>query len=419
MTLPRALQLARSQPAALQAAALLTARTHLRDAARHRYLPTIMLSVDDNLGFRSRSEAALTSSLSDLALSARATIAARVFDFGLRSAELSAAESSRDAQEHNANSIRLELELTVATLYATALADLELLATYERELADRAEVVTGIEALIGQGLRPRIDQTRANAELLRAQVSADIYRLRSAEGRRVLGLQLGMGPHHDTMGLAALPELSVCATEVEIAEAAARIAAEHPQLHAARAQVNAALASERAADAAKLPTLDLTILASFGRSDLVGGSNEAFWGRYGGRQDLYTISAGLVLQWQALDLTVWDRSAAAEAQTGAEREDLRRQTILREIESVQTAKQAREAALVLRRAQELDELSELSLAAEIERYQRGEGSLLQLLDAQRSRRESKLARVDARLARDVACLRLQLQSGGFTFRVPQ
>ena len=408
LRLAHALRLARSQPAGREAAALVAEQSHLRDAASHRYAPTVSLSVDDTIARQGLSDADVRGTMADITLSGHAAIDARVLDFGQRSAELAAAQSGLAAQIQTSSSVQLQLQLAVATQYAAVLADAELLSLSEGEASARAEVLEGIRALVDKGLRPRLDHTRARAELLRAQVDVGIYRQRSADDLRVLALQLGAAG--TTFSLEPLPPVAACASESAIANAARRVAAGHPDLKVARANVSMADANERAADAAKLPALDFTAAASYGRSDLLGGSAPAVFGRYGDTRHNHALSAGLSIQWNALDLTVWDRAKAAAAHARAEREGLRAAEASLEVETVRTTKQASEAGLLLQRASELDALAQQSLSAELERYRMGEGSLLQLLDAQRLRHEAKVTRVEAQLTRDVACLKLQLQS---------
>jgi outer membrane protein TolC len=399
----------RMAPEVAEARAALATDLANVDAARHAYLPTLGLDVHETLTHTGQRERYSDAALSDTNLGASVQADLTVLDFGRRGARLAAAAQQANAGMHGERGAELDASLRIAELYVTLIADLAAIEADDAHLVERERVLDGIAALVEKGLRPVLDRERARAESIRARAALDISRQRARHDRQLLALLLAYPPAQP-IAIEAVPE-NACVDPDQIDHSVAQAEARDPSLASARADVARADAALQSEEANKYPVVTAAAGVSVSRSDVLSNPVDALpLSRTGPVLQTLNANVGLSLRYALLDLTVWDRAAAAKHELEQARSRLRTTRLTRERELLDTAQALRVALIDVARASEVERIATLAVDAEVKRYALGESSLLQLLDAERLSYEAHIDEIAARLAHDRACTRLQLLS---------
>ena len=403
----------RDPPSVLEAAARAQAQRSEVAAAEAAYLPTLNVRLSETLAHARRDEGAELGKLSDATHGAGLDAHWTLLDFGRRAAVIAAESAQLRADRAGTRSAAESAALAVAEQYLRVVANQGLNSVGSEDVADRQQLLQGVQALADRGLWPAVDAVRARAEVIRAETRLRLIETRAAYDRKVLSITLGLDPQRSFLVDAAGAD--VCPWQAEqladLSEPARAAVERAPELARARAGYDRALGDARAAERAKLPGVFASGAAALSRSDVLGKLGTNSMGRYAPIASTFDASIAIGLEWQAFDLSVWDRATAAQARVAAEREHVRDALRTRQLDVERVLQQLRSASLDLRQAAELSELSKLSVVAEKERYIAGQGSLLHVLDAQRLWQEARMQRVQAQLDRDVACVWLALLSG--------
>jgi outer membrane protein len=412
LTLEQAIERARNVAPAVAAERELLAQRALEGrAARHAYLPTAGLRASETLVHNRRSDALTELHLSDATHAAGLQLDATLLDFGRRGAAVDAAEFAFEAQRHRQRMTESDVVFSVVERYLRVLADDELAIARDTNAAEQQSTVDGIQQLVDRGFRAAADLTRARAELSRALLDAQVSHDQALLDRRSLALILGLSPA-ETLQLVR-PEPAALRVDFDAPAAVDDATRLDPERAAEWSTLQQTRAEAAAARAERYPTFALNAGADVARSDALSTLDETSL-RSSPVLTTVNLQAGASLRWTMLDVTTSDRAKAAAA---AARVQARRVEVVdqaRELEAVATVHAARQATLLLQRAEEQYDLAELSVHQENERYRVGQGSLLQLLDAQRLLNEARLDRIQARLQRDTASARLRLLNHGGT-----
>lgn len=323
------------------------------------------------------------------------TLRQTIFDFGRTSGAVAAAAGERDAARESLAAVRQDVALRVREVYNLLLSAMHRADALKETVRAREEVLRQARAFYDEGVRPKLDVVRAEADLYAARTL-----LTTAENERDLArVELAAA-----MGLDTLPDRPLAAPEEEItplpdlAEAKRRAAAGRVELKRIDALRTAAQGATTAARGGHLPVIEAT--ASVGYADRSFPPEGNAWG-VGVRLSV-PIFAGFATREK-------EREAAA-ALRGVEA--LRRDQVLqvgREVEGAWLA--TREAlARVESTARELEAAKESGTLA-LERYREGVGTIIEVTDAQARALEAETANIRARGDTRVALARLERAIG--------
>lgn len=308
-----------------------------------------------------------------------------VFDFGRIAAQSAAADAAIEVERHRADNAWLSIQLAVREGYYAVLAaravvraaeDAVVRATAHRDLA---------RAWVAQGMRPRIELDRAEADLARFEVG----RIRAfgglAAARAVFAGAVGLT---DTQ-LDAAGDLSNISPLPSLADAIRQAGSHDPFVLEMLSRLRAQEARTRAITAEALPDVSLTAALS-GRA----GSATPTSGDQASLDGFVPLipnwNVGLVFNWNIFDGTVWARRSASRRAEDVARAD------------VSVARQAQSAAIqeawggVLVAQSALPALARSLLAAQENyaqadaRFRAGLGTSVELADAEALRTEAEI-----------------------------
>lgn len=293
----------------------------------------------------------------------------------------------------------LEAELTAAARIATDFLGLLGAQASEKlaaELTAQAQRQVDLaQARLDAKKGSQLDLTRAKVTLtnlvVQQQTSADSTRVSLATLRNDLGLE-------PATPLAVRDQVAVPAVETSLAEALAQARLQRPQLAVAAANQRAARLGVTAVRLRRWA--DLQVNAAY--TNTLAGTD-------GGGHD-YSLGA-------TLKLPLWDgQSAKAEVDAAVAAWKQADERLLQTGESIQLAVEQQhllytDAVAQLTAADEAVRLAAESLQNNEEGYRLGVASFLDLSDARTQYAQAETARINARLARDKAAVRLRVAIG--------
>ncbi|BBA69494.1 TolC family protein [Geobacter sulfurreducens] len=361
--------------------------------ARSGYYPRLDLVADWNRG---RSYlTALEGFKETETYTAGLTLRQTIHDFGRTSGTVAAAEGERGAARESLAAVRQDVALRVREIYT-------LLLTAERRTEALRETVRAREEVLGQarafyreGVRPRLDVVRAEADLYAARTL-----LTAAENERDMArVDLAAA-----MGLDSLPDRPLAEPDGEIpslpdlAEAKRRATAGRVELKRYDALHAAAQGAATAARGGHLPVIEATAGAGYADRSFPPEGNT--WGV--GVRLTVPIFAGFATREKERE------AAAALREVEAGRRDQQLQ-VGREVEGAWLG--MREAlARVESTGRELEAARESRTLA-IERYREGVGTIIEVTDAQARELEAETANIRARGDTRIALARLDRAVG--------
>jgi outer membrane protein TolC len=314
-----------------------------------------------------------------------AGITQEAFDFGRIAAQRSAADALVDVERHNADTVRLDVELAVEEAYFAAFAAHGVVRAadeaYERAQVHRDFAKHGVDA----GLRPPIELTRAEADLARF----DVGRVRARGGLAIAQTVLAatIGAPEQTIDVAGeAPQPRDMPTIPEALELARK---RDPILAAALAQLAATERRTRAIGAELRPDFSLTATLTA----RAGGAPPSSGGVPPGDgwvPDVPNWDLGIVFAWPLFEGTIAARRDASRAEEQVRREDVdtaSEQQVAQvrrayaEVEVARTALLALENAAVAARAnwEQADA-----------RFRGGLGTAVELADAEAVRTDAEI-----------------------------
>ncbi len=314
------------------------------------------------------------------------------FDFGLRQANVRAAEAARRRAEAASVVTRLEVASAAADAFLTILAAEQTVRAAEAGV-ERARILhESVDALVQAQLRPGAEAARARAELALAETQRIQAEQAVAVARASLAQLLGRPP----AAIAVAPErlLELPPDTLEWKEGAAA----HPAARERQTAIEEARARERALERSYFPRFNLQA-TTFGRGTGArpdGGTNGGFSG-FG--PSVQNWAVGMTVTFPAFELP--SLRARREIEAYRERaETARYEQVLADLSGqLEKAKAALEGAR--RVAQNTPLQLEAARAAEQQasaRYKAGLGTIVEVAEAQRLLTQAEIEDSLARLA---------------------
>lgn len=401
LTLSQAAALAQRRPPAVVAALRAVERAQADvAAARGSYWPTLRTEAQATLARQRRSYDVPGDSVSrGSATNVQWLSDTRAewvgFDFGVRAHGINQAKAQVAVAEAGANLQQLSAVRAAAELFVRVLTSERLVANAELSVTRREAMSRAIARLIDAGLRPRVDLQRAEIEAVAARYGVDVLRAAYASDRAAFAASLGFSPHahltlveHDSSGLA--PGLS-------LEEATRTASAQRPELRAQEAVVRASQAAVKQQRARRFPVLGLAATTTYQLNDKIEGDDLD--------GSILAASAGAFLRWNALDIVTFRAARTAELALRVERENLAAQELETRTLAAVSLIDAERVSAELEQAEKVLEAARSTREAQHKRYELGEASLLELLDAESVEQEARTRRILAVRDQDLAHIR--------------
>jgi outer membrane protein len=308
-----------------------------------------------------------------------------VFDFGRIGAERAAADALVQAERHDADTKRLDIDLGVEEAFLSVLAAKSVV-TASEDAYDRSRVHRDLaQAGVHSGLRSPIELTRVQADLARFDIGRVRARGGLAVAQSVLAAAIGapdpaIDASNETLQPADMPALP---RALELAQA------RDPRLASAIAQLRAAEDHTRAVAAELRPDLSLTATLS-GRAGGASPSNGAVPAGGGWIPDVPNWDVGLLLNWPLYDGTIAARREAARTEEQVRRDEIdvnREQEVAQvrrtyvEVQVARSTRTALDHAVVAARAN-YDQADA--------RFRAGLGTAVELADAEAIRADAEI-----------------------------
>ena len=306
-----------------------------------------------------------------------AGVSVPLFTAGRLVAEEEAARLLAGAASGDLAFARQTLAVRVVALYEDALAVRAVIQSLDQSRTTLAAQLERIDALLRQQKAAEVDRLRVAVRLARVEQSAIEARSRREIAQATLAVLMGRDP-------AASWEL---AGELPVPVASPSIAAsafeDRADESAAQARAAAAAKQERAARAGWLPSVDAA--AAWGpRSD------------FDGREDYTSGFVGVTLSWSIWDLgRTAARVAEARATNRAREEAASETTLQRRLELATAEAGVRSAAARIDASRLAVEQARESLRIEQRKYDLGQGTIVDVLDAQAAAVEAESLRARA------------------------
>lgn len=390
------------EPPAVQAADARALAAELAVAsARAQYAPTLYAQSD--LELRRQQQLYFVPSAPNQKTksdSTRVTASVRaewlLFDFLGRPAEVRRARELRTVARES--SIRAELESVRAAseLYVGLLTTQRLRDNAALSSARRSAVSSAVGRLVAAGLRPRVDLQRAELEALAARSELAVLSARTAVQAASLSAAMGRDPATPL----AVAEIDDALLEVELPERELgwRARDGRPEIRAQQARIEAGRAAAAVARARQLPTLHLFAGASFQRDELLRGNG------IDGNASL--VSGGLSLRWNLFNLPNTRDVRLALAELEVEITTLRDTLLNAHTAALVGQREVVTAREALAQAIQILEAATSARDAQSRRYEAGEASLLELLDAEQVEQDARSRRILAQ--RELSLARIAL-----------
>jgi outer membrane protein len=173
------------------------------------------------------------------------------FDFGLRKANVQAAESLREAKTASSDVTRLQVGTAAADAFLTILASQQAMIAAQAGVDRTQSFRDAVEPLVRTGLKPGVDQARAEAELALAKNQLIQAQQANDFARATLSQFLGIAPSEISLDPGVMIQLPP-----EAQNAQANLA-EHPLALEQQAAVEQVKARERVLDRSYFPTFRL------------------------------------------------------------------------------------------------------------------------------------------------------------------
>ncbi len=311
------------------------------------------------------------------------------FDFGLRRANVEAADAARRRAEASVERSRFEVAATTADAFLTALAAEQTVRGAQAGVERARTLLTVVEALVKSELRPGVDATRSRAELavaetqlIQAEQAVQVARVTLAQllGTAAPGIRTAAGP------LLNLPQENEPNGGVE----------QHPAAVEQRLAVDEVKAREKALDRTWYPRFNVQG-ANYARGTGANADGTVQGDAAGLGPNIYNWGLGMTITFPLFDLPALRARRDAEMHR-QKAESAKYEQVVRDLSA---QRQKAEAYLdgARRIAANTPKQLEAAAAAEqqaLARYRAGLGTLVDVADTQRLRTQ---AEIDDSLAR--------------------
>ncbi len=325
-----------------------------------------------------------------------------LYDFGRTSAAIDAAGNGVNAARLSAQASQQIAMCEAAVAFFTLLADDDLTRSADEVRADRERVVAMTHHLVEAGYRTPVDEMRAQVGLEDAKLEVTLAQATRDNDQVSLASALMLDPA-TTFRLTMPGQFKV--DERAAADGAAAVAA-RKEVAAAAAHLQQARRDLTAARRGHLPSVSAS-----GQGILMYTHDVS---TYSGQSPstLVTNSPAEVAQGSlTLTIPLFDpllnaNIRAAEGNLGEAQANLEQVTLTTRTQASQAARQMRSARAVLEQSQRVATTTAANLKAVEDRYVNGMESPLALADAQREDAIARIGIIRARLAYDVAAVRV-------------
>ena len=315
-----------------------------------------------------------------------------VFDWVLldaaRGKSVRAARDQLAAEVESAAATRQQALSAALQVFLSALTAEQLVRDAALTVDRRNSQQAAVAGLVRAGVRPPVDEQRAQIEVLNARAVLKTRQLEREATHAALAAAMGDDPLTTALPL-PLGETALGAP-AELDEAVRLAETNRPEARELSRRLEARAAEVSAAIGARLPTVG------------VGGSGNASYFKVLSGQGIdgaqYDASGALYINWAALDVRVWRRAKQARAayEEAARRLERTRFELRRQV--VQAHYALRTAETRLEQAVAVLSVAAVTREAQNERYRAGLSSLLELLDAEDVEQRARQARIEAELA---------------------
>lgn len=391
--------------------ARIAAQNRAMESARRSWFPTLTaralagMDHDDRPVLTGTTTERLRASVAHV--DGTATLDALIVDFGRRRHAIAAERALVLASEHALAEGERVVDLSVAELFVTVLAERSLVAEAERSLARQSELLRAVEALVEGKQRPRIDAQRLALEVDATRDAVKGARLLFERDRALLRSTLGLPPDQ-ALDLQELDDRWFGEAR-SLAETLATTFSQRPTLKGVSALEHAAEERAVAARRATLPSLSAQANALV-RRDAPQDDDQVAEGTR------YALSGTVTLSWK-LDLVAFNEARRSQADAlvasrsvDAERRRLQDETVLSHYERERTE-------IALSQAQHILQAAEVTQLAQRRRYELGAASLLELIDAETLLSAAGVRVVQARLDFVLARVRVLASEGVLAQRI--
>jgi len=405
LSLADAIHLAHASSPDLRAAAARTARADAEhDAAIAGYLPRVSATVSGTGAYLRDTLPPIREpftlepyTIRSGAGEGRAELRWTVWDFGRTSSAAHAAVARREAGEHDEAAAKATLTKNVARFFFQVVFDEDVVASKKSSLDKRARHAAIAKALVERGVRTPLDEVRARLSLEAARHDLALAEAHLASDRARLAGTLGV----ETLGRLARAKLSV--TDGSPRAAAKHAESDRPEVASASAEVRARDEAVDAARAQYLPSIGLTVGASYRLTRYLDVGRDMI-----PRND---VSGALVVSIPIFDAHTIATVATAQADLAASR--ARQEKVRRDVrtEAEVATIELRSGRELLARAKELSASAHATLTVMEARYQSGLATPLELVDAESSDVDAREAVLAAELRLAVAMVETAVATG--------
>lgn len=313
-----------------------------------------------------------------------------------------AARSALRGQRHGSRDAERLAIAAAVELYLRALAASELVRDAALTVERRTQEHKAIEELTKAGVRPSVDALRASVEVVVANYASEMKQIDEQAAFSSLSAASG-GPPEQGLRPNVLPaDLFVGPTGTEAISEQARKT--RPELAQLREQIRAEQEAYEEASARRWPTAGVFAAGQ--------AAYYRVWADEGTSGPQYGAQAGLFLRWNAADPILLRQRQVAAGKLSEARRKLDETTLAIRKEAVETAYQVQRSAAALEQASQVLEAASVTRKAQLERYQAGVASLLELLDAETLEQTARRSRIEADRDHQIARARVLATTGG-------
>jgi outer membrane protein len=334
-------------------------------------------------------------------------------DFGRTANAARAARHGAAAAEADARTARESAAIAAGAAYVSLATSEAYLASARDLLAARESQATVVQELVGRGVRPAVDAVRMRLDVDRARLEIVRAETKIRGDKSGLLVALGFEPATD-LGVDSTFDPRALRVDDDPGRAAERAVAHGGAVQGARERSQQAEASVGAAEAARNPTLSLSLSTYLHRTDVaqglgLGGVSEAAQG-------------ALSLSWNVFDPAVPGKIANAARLRDATSHDLEDALHTMRLNAANAALDVRAARASLALADDMVVTAQLNFDMARNRYGQGIGGLYEVLDAElgvESARRERLAESQRLGAAAVKLLVMTEGPSGASSRLPK
>lgn len=387
-----------ANPDTRNAWAVIEQRAAAVGASKAAYLPTLSATghwVHESTLTDVRDHPTLSTNYSTVVHSENLSLGWLLYDFGGRSAALTNAEALLDAAQANENAVLQKVFADTAKAYYAAQAAREQLRTDDAIVADAQNSLAAVQARVAGGAAPNTEIYQAKTAYEQAQIAQTRDRGQALAAQGALADAMALAPNTPlTLDMPVEPARPEASFTGAVATLMAQAERTHPAILAAEKELQAAEAGVVQAKAQGRPTIKL--VGEYSRNNEpvqlgLGFPHYPATGHdgYVGIEVSIPIFSGFVTTYQV-------RQAEAQVdQQSIALDKAKRQVALQVWTSYQTLQTDTQN---LTASAQLQAVATQAWESAQRRYRSGAGTLLELLDTQRSLAQARQQRLEASIA---------------------